>query len=323
MVLSIIVPIYNVEKYIEKCVQSIASQTYSDFEVIFVNDGSNDNSINILMNVLEKFPILNYKIVNKENEGLPQARKTGFENSIGEYITFIDSDDFVDKDFYHNCMKYVLENDLDLFNTGYLIDYFDGKMINKSICDSFLIVNQYEYINLIHQRKVFHTMWSKIIKRDLFKVIDFPFGNFMGEDYATIIPAIRKVNKIGLIPESGYHYRFLRESMGRGSFTQSKREGFFMYKECYPQVCNWYPESLKYINSFYCVEFMAVITSMARNKQYDDEIIIFIKKFLKNKMNSVLYNDELEIKYKLSIVPTIIMPKLFSRLYCLFFLKHS
>lgn len=323
MKLSIIVPIYNVENYIEHCVSSILNQSYSDFEVIFVNDGSKDNSIHILEKILKKYTELKYKIINKENAGLPQARKTGFDNSEGEYIAFIDSDDWIDIDFYSNCMKYVLDNDLDLFSTGYLIDYNDGKIIDKSICDSFRIVDQTEYIDLIHQRKVFHTMWSKIIKRDLFEIIDFPFGNFMGEDYATIIPAIRNVNKIGLIPESGYHYRFLRESMGRGSFTESKRRGFLMFKDYYSKVCSWYPKSIKYIDSYYCVEYMAVITSMARNKEYDDEIIKYIKQFLRNKLNSTINNKELEFKYKLSIFPTIIIPKIFSRIYCFLFLKHT
>ena len=322
MKLSIIVPIFNVENYIEQCVLSIINQTFSDFEVVFVDDGSQDNSISILQNILNNHDI-NYKLVRKQNAGLPQARKTGFENSEGEYIAFIDSDDWVDNDFYEQCMKYVLQNDLDLYNTGYLIDYNDGKIIDKTICEDFRIIDQKEYINLVHQRKVFHTMWSKIFRRELFEYIEFPEGNFMGEDYATIIPVVREINNIGLLPVSGYHYRFLRESMGRGSFNPSKRKGFSMFKDYYPKVCEWYPECIENIDLYYCVEFMAIVTSMARNKQYDDEIIIFIKQFLKNRLNSVIKNEELKLKFKLSLVPTILFPKIFARLYCLIFLRHN
>lgn len=107
--ISVIVPIYGVEKYIERCARSLFEQTYRDVEYIFVNDCTKDNSIFILKRVLHDYPNLNVTIINKKrNEGLPQARKTGILASHGEYVINFDSDDWVDRDclrFMYECAK--------------------------------------------------------------------------------------------------------------------------------------------------------------------------------------------------------------------------
>ena len=96
--ISIVIPVYNVEQYIEKCLQSIINQNYRDFEVILVNDGTKDQSIEIAKNCLDCSDI-NWRVVNKENGGLASARNAGLKESVGEYVTFIDSDDVITNDF--------------------------------------------------------------------------------------------------------------------------------------------------------------------------------------------------------------------------------
>lgn len=101
---SVIVPFYNVENYIEKCIKSLINQTLEDIEIILVNDGSKDNSINIAKKYAEKYP---EKIVylEKENGGLGDARNYGIPYAKGEYIAFVDSDDYVEKDMYKEMLK--------------------------------------------------------------------------------------------------------------------------------------------------------------------------------------------------------------------------
>ena len=103
---SIIIPVYNVEKYIGKCLESVMNQTYKDYEVIVVNDGTKDNSMDIVKN----YPV---KIIEQENQGLSVARNTGVKKAKGEYIIFLDSDDYIEKDLLKNINK-SLDNNPDL-----------------------------------------------------------------------------------------------------------------------------------------------------------------------------------------------------------------
>lgn len=310
--LSVIVPFYNVEKYIEKCVISLFEQTYKDMEIIFVDDGGTDGSLAILERLIKKYSFANCKVIHKENAGLPQARKTGVENSNGEYIAFVDSDDWLDKDFYTKCMKYVEGNDYPLYCTGYQMDYGKGKTIECDYIKSGQVVTSNTFVSLIHQRKLFHTMWSKIFRRDVFEHIRFPKGNFLGEDYVTLLPYIHKINEVYLIPETGYHYRVQMTSMGNGVFNHNKRKGFIALHKIYPYVCQWYPKCIKEINAFYAIEYMADIVAMGKNKKYEHAIICYISAFLRRNAKVVLFSKCVDIKFKLSLVPCFVMPRVFA-----------
>ncbi|QZY76613.1 glycosyltransferase family 2 protein [Limosilactobacillus fermentum] len=109
---SIIVPIYNVEKYIGRCVKSILNQTFKKYELLLVNDGSTDGSINVCRELVKDDARV--KILNKVNGGLSDARNFGIDNSIGEYIIFIDSDDYVDKDFVKELYTSIKNNDAEV-----------------------------------------------------------------------------------------------------------------------------------------------------------------------------------------------------------------
>lgn len=115
---SIIIPVYNVEKYLERCIDSILNNTYNNFEIILINDGSKDNSQEILERYYDKYPD---KIIIKqqENQGPAQARNVGLEIATGEYIMFVDSDDFVQKDYIENYIKVLKEDDYDVVLGGY------------------------------------------------------------------------------------------------------------------------------------------------------------------------------------------------------------
>ena len=119
-ILSIIMPVYNVEKYVNKSIESVLAQTMIDFELIIVNDGSTDNSGKICEEYA--FSDSRIKYYCKDNEGVSVARNFGIKkSSSSKYITFIDSDDWIEPDFYEKAMKYIKSNDLDMCITGYVI----------------------------------------------------------------------------------------------------------------------------------------------------------------------------------------------------------
>lgn len=136
--LSIIVPVYNVEKYIEKCLKSLAKQTMQDFEIIVVNDGTKDNSEAIIKKYMEEHKELNIKYLEKENGGLASARNYGVRYATGKYLSFIDADDYIDEDLYKNLEKYMDENiDLIKFKMqtvnekGEILEKLDGPVFDK------------------------------------------------------------------------------------------------------------------------------------------------------------------------------------------------
>ena len=110
--ISLIIPVYNVQEYIEKALQSVVNQTFKDFEVIIVNDGSKDQSVEIVKKFIRKYD--NFRLINQENQGLSGARNTGLKEAKGEYIAFIDSDDFIENNFLEELYNLAVDNDADI-----------------------------------------------------------------------------------------------------------------------------------------------------------------------------------------------------------------
>ena len=314
MRLSVIVPFYNVEKYIEKCVRSLFEQTYKDMEIIFVDDGGTDGSLDIIVSLIHEYSYNNCLIIHKTNGGLPQARKTGVEASKGDYIAFVDSDDWLDVDFYEKSMEYIERNDGLLYCTGYQRDYDNGKKVSCEI-ENYQKVSANVFASLVHQRKLFHSMWSKIFRRDAFMIIRFPKGNFVGEDYVTLIPFIHKIEEVFLLPVNGYHYRQLSNSMGNSAFNHNKRKGFIAFHKIYPHVLKWHPDSREAINNFYMIEYMALIVAMGKNNSFENKIFSYIRSFIKRNAYNGLKSNYVEFKYKASLVAIILFPRLFALAY--------
>ncbi len=128
--ISIIVPIYNQERYLEKCLQSILYQSFQDFELVLVNDGSTDASLKIMKKYNDHYPS-KIKIINKENGGLSSARNAGLEKATGKYVTFIDSDDYIDKDYLKTLIEVAEKNGSDVVCSGQYKVKEDGEIIKK------------------------------------------------------------------------------------------------------------------------------------------------------------------------------------------------
>lgn len=202
MLISVIVPIYGVEKYIEKSSRSILSQTYHDIEFIFVNDCTKDSSISILQNVIKDYPDKNIKIINKlQNEGLPQARKTGVLSSKGDYIIHFDSDDWVEYDYIEKMVDVALTQNSDIVIADYFINYSN----KEEIVTNPNAKSPLEAIDFIFQGKMHSGVWNKLIRRNLYDNVTYPKDN-LHEDLALMIQLIGKSNVVSAIHLPFYHY---------------------------------------------------------------------------------------------------------------------
>lgn len=219
--LSVIVPIYNSELYLDKCIESILNQDYTNLEVILVNDGSKDNSLNIC----KKYAAFDQRIrvIDKVNEGLVEARKSGVSVSTGEFITFVDSDDWINENMYSSLFKYDFE-DIDLYVTNFYIThdkyeienefYFKSGIYDVNLISSQIIpnmINTGEFGNM----GIAPAVWVKIFKKNILEEVikNIPSSLTIGEDSAITYPYIMKCNKILIDSTNYYHYRQLPSSM--------------------------------------------------------------------------------------------------------------
>ena len=193
--ISIIVPVYNVEKYFDECVKSILNQSYKNIEIILVNDGSTDNSGNLCDNYATIDPRI--KVIHKENGGLSDARNFGMKNANGEYFSFIDSDDYIDKYFIENLYNALISQGDDCKIsmcrfTRNINDFSNDKSIANKV-DSNEVLKDILYQNDDSLYSV--AAWNKLYHKTVFNSIIFPKG-FINEDMFVICEVLSETKSV-------------------------------------------------------------------------------------------------------------------------------
>lgn len=290
---SVIVPIYNKEKYIKECIDSVLNQSFTDYELILVDDGSTDNSKQIIDDYANKNKQI--KIIHKENKGLVSARIAGTKLATSEYIVCLDADDYIKNDFLQTINNEIENNHPDMVCFGYTelntnketiidFDYRKGYYTKKDIIKEI-------YPSLIQEKDTKHfnvSIWSKAYKKELYTKVQLnvDIKNKIGEDGCVSIPCIYLANSLSIIKNNSYVYRNNDDSM-----TSIKA----VLKEEFPKLV--YKEYTKYINKeeydfndqlnrFVTHQvFSLVIFEFNRNESYKD-----IKKRILNILNDDFYN---------------------------------
>lgn len=213
--ISIIVPVYNVEKYIEKCLKSLANQTMQDFEIIIVNDGSKDNSEEIIKSFQENHPNLQIKYLKKENGGLASARNYGVKYATGKYISFIDSDDYIDINLYKNLEKY-MDEDIDVIKfkmqtvdkKGNILEKLDGPVFEKC-------TGEEAFEKLYIDDKYLDPACIYLYRREFFIKNKFEYRLRYHEDFGLTSLIIITANSFVSTNIFGYNYLQTEESLTR------------------------------------------------------------------------------------------------------------
>ena len=165
--ISVIVPIYNVEKYIDKCLNSIVNQTYKNIEIILIDDGSTDTSVLKCNNWEKKDNRI--KVIHKKNEGLAQARNTGISYATGNYITFIDSDDYIDSKMLEKLYNAINKTNSEISACKY-VKINKNKKVNLNYSAEIIeFTNKEAIIDLLKETNISNYAWNKLFKKELFK----------------------------------------------------------------------------------------------------------------------------------------------------------
>lgn len=292
---SVIVPIYNTEKFLKKCIDSIVNQTLEEIEIILINDGSTDNSHNICEEYSKKYP-QKIRYINNKNIGCSASRNLGMSLAQGEYIAFVDSDDYIDKEMYQEMYEKARKEDLDIVVCGIKTTTFDKNLINS------LPKFSKNYYSLLSYRGKISNPVNKIFKKSKIGKITFIEKIHSFEDFNFCFKIYLKTKKIAIINRSYYNYIY----HGNNSiFNLKKRLGVFIaFKELYIYLKdNDYLKNKEIIKKFYenfnfyairGVFFMLlnpILVSTEEYKKYDKLFYKELKKieFLTFKSKILIY----------------------------------
>lgn len=216
---SIIVPVYNVEKYLDKCLASILRQTFKNFECIIIDDGSPDNSNAII----DKYVKLDqcFKVIHQKNMGLSAARNAGLDIAKGEYVVFVDSDDYIADDYLEKFALKIADTDADIVICGFIEAYKDYEKNKVFAAESTEVIKQ----NILADVWPSY-VWNKCYKKDLFTNIRFPVGKIF-EDILTIPKLCRYARKIVCIPDKLYYYNRQNENSITANMSSEKMYNLF------------------------------------------------------------------------------------------------
>lgn len=220
---SVIVPVYGVEKYLVDCIESITKQTYKNLEIILVNDGSPDGSPQICDSYARKDSRI--KVIHKANGGLVSARKAGLLQATGEYVAYVDGDDWVAEKMYEELIGCALHSSADIVVAGHK-EVLAGQVVevlqNKLACGLYTDIKLTSelYPTMLYNGKfsqfgIFTYLWNKLFKKEvlLASQLSVPDEIFMGEDAACLYPALLRANSVYITDSSNYHYVQHPESM--------------------------------------------------------------------------------------------------------------
>ena len=211
--ISIIVPVYNVEKYLSACVDSILEQTFSNFELILIDDGAKDNSGKICDDYERKDKRI--KVIHKENAGVSEARNAGLEIATGEYIAFIDSDDCVDADYLEYALSETKKRNVDMFISGIVMEYFtaEKEAIQYTITQpqQLTVKGLFEKLQLDYPQICICGPWCKLYRNSIVQQNQIRFDKNLsnGEDTCFNLDYFKKIKTVFFSDQIFYHYRRL------------------------------------------------------------------------------------------------------------------
>lgn len=283
---SIIIPVYNVEKYIVECLESVVNQTYENLEIILVNDGSTDNSKEICLEYAQRDQRI--KLYSKENGGLSSARNYGLSKVTGNYVFFLDSDDYLVTDTIENLLNMLINTNADVSSVRLATTTCE---LEIGIVSNYEIVNAEKALEFIFTEKKMTTSVSgKLYKVKLWDKILFPTGKIF-EDYATLYKVINKCQVITLSQKSKYYYRPNDTGITGASFTERKLDYFDVTEDVIHFVSDNYPELLKFVDMRTTRYAISIFKDMSRCNYYNDEVIRIIRKIVKDNILEYIMTD--------------------------------
>lgn len=275
--ISVILPIYNIKDYLDKCMKSIFAQTYKNLEIIMVDDGSTDGCGKLCDEYLEKDKRI--RVFHKENGGLSDARNYGIERVSGEYITCIDPDDYVDKDYVEYLYKLIEKYKTKMSICQHRVLFDNGRIDDKGNSGDEVLPNKRCIERMLYHDVIDTSAWAKLYHKDLFRNVKYPFGKLF-EDISTTYKLMLQCREIAVGYESKYNYFIRSNSIVNGKFNPKKMDLLEMTDQMGRDVIAEYPDLSGAVLRRRVYARFSTINQMLDVKEYQNErneMIRFVK----------------------------------------------
>ncbi len=307
--ISVIIPVYNVEKYLDRCIISVLKQSYSNIEVILVDDGTQDSSGKIC----DKYAFTDsrVKVIHKTNGGLSDARNVGIAASNGKYIAFIDSDDFVSARYIEKLYYALLSADADISVCRKIIFYDESEVNAKEYDNSYNVITKKQFFDgYFTQHDQYIVAWNKLYPRDIFKKVIFPKGKY-NEDAFTTYLFINEVERIAVLEDELYYYYQNPEGIVRSKIKNSKFDDLEAHTNSYTFFKEYgYVKTAK-DNAKWLLEFYIKYLSEDEGKFVNcKEFYALAKNKFKQTRKLLLKGGELRFDWKIVTFLAFLSPKL-------------
>lgn len=297
--ISVIVPVYNVEQYLERCVDSIINQTYTNLEIILVNDGSTDNSGKLCDELAKKDERI--RVIHKENGGLSDARNRGIDEAESDLVGFIDSDDYIDSDMYEVLLKNLNDTDADLSMCA-LYDVYnntpEAQVTNKETWK----LSSEQAIKMVMEAKILSvTAVNKLYRKSLFTDLKFEVGK-IAEDAFIMIKLLDKCEKIVATNEKKYYYVHRENSITTQKFSTKFLNVIEAYEQNSNIILEKYPKLKDVAQTrmnwayFYVLDRL-LLDDNYNDKELENKLISYLKNHRKDILNDPLFTKGRKIGF--------------------------
>lgn len=312
--ISVIVPVYNVEKYLHKCINSILDQTYRNLEIILIDDGSTDNSGKICDEYALKDERI--KVIHKENGGLSSARNAGLDICSGDYIGFVDSDDYIAEDMYEYLYVNLIKNNADIAMCNYF-SVSENRKITKVLKIKTFVTNKKEDIlkeNLNYAFNAYPAVWNKLFKKYIFLKLRFPNGKCC-EDNFILLESIDKLNRYIYLEQAKYYYLNRNNSLAHRKIDNHLFDEVEVFSSILQYVLKMYPKLKKYAEKCLLISYKISLDRLLYNSNKDEYVKekIICQKNIKKLFFSNLLKNSLSIHQKIICALIVINYKIYFR----------
>lgn len=278
--ISVIIPVYNVEKYFKKCIESVLAQTFKDIEILLIDDGSTDRSGEICDDFAKKDTRI--RVIHKKNGGVSSARNCGIENATSPLIGFVDSDDYIDSDMYEVLYNELKKADADIAMCD-LVNCYENQKIEKHNREIVEELNSEQAIRMVMEaKKTSVTPVNKLYKRYIFDEIRYPEGK-ESEDAFVIVDILMRANKIVFTSKQKYYYIHRKGSITTSNFKEKDLNVIEAYQKNQNLIEKFYPElgdvaQMRYLWAHFYVLDKMMLSENVYDKKIEKQIIDVLRK---------------------------------------------
>lgn len=309
--ISVVVAAYNIQDYLGRCLDSLVAQTLSDFEIVVVDDGSTDSTSDIAKDFARRYERIVY--VRKDNGGLPQARRTGYLASRGEYLCFVDGDDWFEPDYLQKLYEALSTTGATFSACDIFFEYETTGTQELHAQSSSGTIPASLSIEALHKRQsVFVYIWNKMFRRSSIEHVAFPLRHIVGEDYTVVVQVLEQATSVALVNEPLCHYSQREGSMSKRGYREEDLIAFENYSQIASRLVSEYPAYADVISDFMTRERdMGALFLMARGDDRCAPLIDAARNNLKQALPRYLVRSNDGFFYKVAACIARVSPRMF------------